>query len=168
MDAYAEKLRDAGVTILGCFVDGVLRGVAELHEISPWWGRQAEAAFSVEAAYRGQGLGGELFRRLVAIAQNRWIRRVHMVCLLDNPNMRHLAESARVHLVYEDDTVTGVLTPSVPTALSVLIEYMDDVDAVARLAWPFVRALPSADADAGGAPNSGSGAGADGADAAAV
>ena len=66
--------------MFGGFVDGTLRGLGELRPASappPGFvlGTEAEAAFAVEKAYRRNGLGQALFRRIAAAARNRGVRR---------------------------------------------------------------------------------------------
>jgi len=71
--------------------DGALRAVGEARLLSGGWPREAELAFSVEAPYQGQGLGTELFRRLLTYARNRAVGRVYVTSLPTNVKMRRIA-----------------------------------------------------------------------------
>jgi GNAT superfamily N-acetyltransferase len=76
---------------VGCFVDDMLRGVAELQLDRPFLPHRGEAAVSVEKPYIGRGIGTELLRQLLAIARNRGVENLLMLCLIDNEAMRHVA-----------------------------------------------------------------------------
>ena len=72
---------------------GTLRGLGELRPASvppPGFvlGAEAEAAFAVEKAFRRNGLGQALFRRIAAAARNRGVRDLHVRCLAWNRPMR--------------------------------------------------------------------------------
>ena len=59
----------AGDAVLyGYFEDGVLRGVSELHPLGAMDVATAEAAFSVESDWQGQGIGSTLMERILAAA----------------------------------------------------------------------------------------------------
>ena len=82
--AYCARLDRPPSVVLGYLVDGVPRAVGELKPIAGSRPPAAELAVSVEAPFRGRGVGTELCRRLPVRARNRLIARVHMLCLLDN------------------------------------------------------------------------------------
>jgi RimJ/RimL family protein N-acetyltransferase len=90
--AYCARLDDhPGSIVIGCFLPGKLRAVGELKPIRAAWPPAAELAVSVERPFRGGGLGTELCRRLVVRARNRFVARVHMLCLLDNRPVQRIA-----------------------------------------------------------------------------
>ena len=94
--AYCRRLdRHPGSLVLGCFIAGELRGVGELKPIKGTWPRAAELAVSVEAPFRGRGLGTELCRRLLVRARNRFITRLYMLCLSDNRPVQRMARKLR-------------------------------------------------------------------------
>jgi GNAT superfamily N-acetyltransferase len=67
IDAHCLRLATAGAMILGMHVDGTLRAAAE---IVPHVGRRcADAAFSVEEAWRGRGIGRALVSCAIATAK---------------------------------------------------------------------------------------------------
>ena len=86
---YAEPSALSGAIIYGFFVDGVLRGAAELRLLER--AGEAEAAFSVENAWQSHGVGTALFERVLLAARNRQIERLHMLCLAENRRVQQLA-----------------------------------------------------------------------------
>ncbi len=77
--------------VIGYFVDGELRGAAELRTAGDLFPSRGELAFSVERVYQGRGVGSALMGRVLNIARNRGIRQVNLVCLLENRAMQNLA-----------------------------------------------------------------------------
>jgi GNAT superfamily N-acetyltransferase len=59
--------------------DGTLRAVGECRLVGDDWPREAELAFSVEGRFQGQGIGTELFRRLVMFARNRSVKKAYLI-----------------------------------------------------------------------------------------
>lgn len=113
---WAERtLAEPGV-VLGHVCDGVVRGVAELKPCGP---REAEGAFTVEAAHRRQGLGSALMRRLLLVARNRGIRTLQIRCLTHNRAMQALARAHGARLRLSDGEMLGTidLRPATPLSL---------------------------------------------------
>ncbi|HUF88224.1 MAG TPA: GNAT family N-acetyltransferase [Thermohalobaculum sp.] len=88
--AYCDRVDPLRTIALGCFVDGTLRGVAELIQLSGDWPMSAELALSVERPFQDRGIGGDLMDKTLTIARNRLIRTVCTVFLPENEKMRHL------------------------------------------------------------------------------
>jgi RimJ/RimL family protein N-acetyltransferase len=125
IDAYVDTAFRLDAMIFGTFVEGEIRASAELRSIfgaTP----DAEAAFAVETDWQDQGLGSELMDRILTAAQNRGIARLHMICLSENVRMRHIAGKFGARLTFAEGEVTGEVTPSAPTALSLLDEFVHD------------------------------------------
>lgn len=78
---------------VGSWIDGTLRGVAELYPL-PGRPAAAELAMSVEPAFQGQGLGTTLLERLLLLARNRGYRRLVAVAAEDNVRLRALLRRA--------------------------------------------------------------------------
>src|SRR3954469_16441542 len=57
---YAELSRGLDAVMHGFFVDGTLRGVAELRPLGEGFAGEAEAAFSIEKAFQSHGVGAAL------------------------------------------------------------------------------------------------------------
>ena len=77
--------------VYGFFVDGVLRGAAELRHDGSLFSHEAEAAFSIEQPWQSHGVGTELLERTLLSARNRGIKSLHMHCLAENQRMQQLA-----------------------------------------------------------------------------
>lgn len=126
IDAYVDTAFRLDATIFGVFVDGEVRASAELRRIFGGTALDAEAAFAVEADWQDQGLGSELMQRILTTAQNRGIARVHMICLIGNARMRHIAGKFGARLTFAAGEVTGEVTPAGPTPMSLLDELAHD------------------------------------------
>ncbi len=124
--AYAARLEPRGCVVLGWFAAGELRGVGELKPIEGAWPRAAELAVSVEAPFRGRGLGAELCRRLVVRARNRFITRLYMLCLPDNRPVQRIARGLGGALAFYQGEVEARLAPPWPDPLSAAEEWLDE------------------------------------------
>jgi len=131
---YAEHCFGKGDLVFGAFVDGGLHGAAELRSSQAIWTElapfnrhiHAEAAFSVEDAFRKRGLGEKLFRRLTEAARNHGVEVVEIVCLPENVPMRRLAAKFKADFSFENDQLLGKLTARRPTPLSLIREVAYD------------------------------------------
>lgn len=112
--------------IHGFFVDGVLRGAAELRPLGSGFAHEAEAAFSIERAWQSHGVGTALLERTLLAARNRGIHQLHMACLADNRRMQKLASKFDAELSFDFGSVVGEVEAAHPTPLSVLREVMAD------------------------------------------
>ena len=122
VSAHCAGLDLVRVVVLGYMVAGEARGVGELRPLPGAWPRAAEVAISVEGPFQGQGIGSELLRRLVLAARNRWVQRLHMLCLLDNGRMVRLARQLDSRLSFEQGQVEASLELPWPTGWTVLEE----------------------------------------------
>ena len=129
---HCRKLRHATVWLFGTFIEGVLRAAAELHVEPQNWLEGAELALSVETPYQGQGLGKDLVRRALTVAQNRGLREVGMICLRDNHRIRRIATRFQSTLTLDTSDMTAGMTLPGPTPHSLWQEVLDDE---AALAW---------------------------------
>jgi GNAT superfamily N-acetyltransferase len=128
----------------GFYVDGRLRGAAELRPLGPALVREAEAAFSIEAPWQSLGVGSALLDRTLLAARNRGIKTLHMACLADNQRMQDLARKFAAELSFDFGSVVGEVVAARPTPLSVLREVVADghgfatavLDVQARLLKP--------------------------------
>lgn len=112
----------------GCFIDGVLRGGAELRPLGP---RRAAAALSVERPWQSHGVGSALLQRTLLAACNRGVRALHFACLADNERMQQLARKFDAALLFDFGSVVGEVAPAGPTPISLLREAWTDGHAVA-------------------------------------
>ncbi len=138
--AYCERIDWPRATILGCFVQGELRGVAELVLTGADFPGKAELALTVEKPFQNRGIGTELLRRILVIARNRYLTTVYMICLLENQEMRHMARKFAARLVIREGQVEGKIWPPWPTYLSFFEEAASDGQALFRAT--FETAVP--------------------------
>jgi GNAT superfamily N-acetyltransferase len=117
-----SSLRD--VVIHGFFVDGVLRGAAELRMLAR--AGEAEAALSVERAWQSRGVGTALLNRVLLAAQNRQVNRLHMLCLAENRRLQQLARKFDAELSFQSDSVLGEMKAPGPTPISMMRELVAD------------------------------------------
>ncbi len=131
---YAENCFGRGDLLYGAFVDGRLIGAGELRSNRAIWSEQApfgrhihaEAAFSVEGAYRRRGIGERLFRRIERAASNHGVETIEIVCLPENVGMQRLAQKFKTQFTFEENSLTGKLTARRPTPLSLMREASGD------------------------------------------
>jgi len=83
--------------------------VGRLSKLS--WINEAEAAVIVRDEFHNQGLGTELYRRLIHIGRAEKLRRITSTILAENQEMRALCQKLGFHLrtQMEDNTMTAIL-----------------------------------------------------------
>jgi GNAT superfamily N-acetyltransferase len=113
-----------GAVIYGFFVEGVLRGAAELRLLAR--AGEAEAAISVERAWQSRGVGTALLERVLLAARNRKVEHLHMLCLAENRRMQQLARKFDAQLNFQSGSVIGELKAPCPTPISVMRELVAD------------------------------------------
>jgi GNAT superfamily N-acetyltransferase len=121
---YAESFALSRVLIYGFFVDDVLRGAAELRLLEH--AGDAEAALSVEKAWQSRGVGSALFERVLLVARNRQIERLHVLCLAENWRMQQLARKFHAQLSFQSGDAIGKLKAPRPTPISIMRELVAD------------------------------------------
>lgn len=138
VEQYSHRLIEFGSLLYGAFPDGELRALGELRGLLDDWPANAEAAFSVQPLWQDQGLGAALMDRVVAAAQNRGVKSLHMICLRENEKMKHLAMKHDAILDFNRYEVDAKLDRPWPTPFSLAEEIAGDargfVQAVLR--WP--------------------------------
>ncbi|WP_022723860.1 GNAT family N-acetyltransferase [Rhodopseudomonas sp. B29] len=97
-----------GRVVIGYVEDGAVRGVCELLETDAAQ-HAAEAAFSVETAWRLKGIGGLLMAAMIAAARAKGVRRIEMSCLKSNLPMQALAARFTSDVRQIGDTTLAVL-----------------------------------------------------------
>ena len=141
---YAATARGRDVILHGFFVDGVLRGVADLRIVRPLDRREAEAAFSIEKPWQSHGVGSALLERTLLTARNRGIKHLEVCCLAENQRMQQLARKFEAELTLDFGTLVGKMQNRHPTPLSLMQEMVADghsfaaayVDFQSRLLMP--------------------------------
>lgn len=128
---HAASAGNLGVVLHGFFVDGVLRGAAELRSAGSAFGHEGEAAFSVELPWQSHGVGTVLLERTLLSARNRGIKLLRMDCLADNRRMQQLARKFEADLKFDFGSVVGEVDPPRFTFLSLTRELVADAHGVA-------------------------------------
>jgi GNAT superfamily N-acetyltransferase len=123
---YIELSLGLDVVMHGFFVDGILRGVAELRPLGNGFAEEAEAAFSIETPWQSHGVGTALLERTLLAARNRGIKLMHMACLASNRRMIDLARKFEAELKFDFGSVIGEVEAPHPTPMSVLREFVAD------------------------------------------
>ncbi len=129
---HAATANEIGVVVHGFFIDGILRGAAELRRLGSLFVREAEAAFSVEQPWQSQGVGTVLLERTLLSARNRGIDTLHMHCIADNRRMQQLARKFDADLTFDFGSVVGEVDAARSTPLSLMREAFADADGVAN------------------------------------
>ena len=119
---YAELAFGIDSIIHGFFVDGTLRGAAELRTIGAAVKREGEAAFSIEKPWQSHGVGSMLLERTLLAARNRHLKFLHMTCLAENQRMQQLARKYDAELSFDFGSVVGEVTAPRPTLISLMRE----------------------------------------------
>jgi GNAT superfamily N-acetyltransferase len=123
---YIDLSGSLDAVIHGFFIDGVMRGGAELRPLGLRFPHQAEAAISVEKPWQSHGVGSALLQRTLLAARNRGFRLLHMACLSENRRMQQLARKFAAELSFDFGSVVGEVASSRATPLSLMREMMSD------------------------------------------
>ncbi len=126
MRSYAELALRLGTVVHGFFLNGTMRGAAELRPSGPPLAREAEAALSIEKPWQSHGVGSALLDRTLLAARNRGIKFLHMTCLAENRRMQQLARKFDAELSFDFGGVVGEVATPRPTPLSVMREIVAD------------------------------------------
>jgi len=123
---YVDLSVGLDAVIHGFFVDGSLRGAAELRALGTTLAGEAEAAFSIEKPWQSHGVGTALLERTLLAARNRGFRHLHMACLAENRRMQQLARKFDAELTFDFGSVVGEVQAAQPTPLSLMREMVAD------------------------------------------
>jgi len=123
---HAATANELGTVVHGFFVDGLLRGAAELRRVGSPLRHEGEAAFSIEQPWQSHGVGTVLLERTLLSARNRGIKSLHMHCLAENERMQQLARKFDAELSFDFGSVVGEVDPPRSTPLSLMREMMAD------------------------------------------
>ena len=126
IEQYAGHALSADAIVHGYFVDGVLRGCAELRGLATLAPREAEAAFSIEKAFQNNGVGSLLMGRTILAARNRGVRKLYMNCLSHNHPMQAIARKYHADLKFEAGDVVAEIINARPDPLSLFREFIAD------------------------------------------
>lgn len=105
---FVENLSWSHSRLIGCFVDGVLRGVVQLSPTDAG-DNEAEFAISVDSSFRGAGMALALMEHAISSAKARAVNTLVMTSLSDNQAIRHLAGSLGFKLSPLQEQIVGEL-----------------------------------------------------------
>jgi len=131
---YVGTIRGLEAIVHGFFVDGVMRGAAELRSLGSALPNAAEVAFSIETPWQSHGVGSALLERTLLAARNRGIKLLHMSCLAHNQRMQQLARKFDAEFTYDFGSVVGEVVAPHPTPVSMMREFFADGHAFATAA----------------------------------
>ena len=133
--AYSETMFGKGAFVLGAFADGLLCAVGELRRRGTPSSPVGEVAITVEQTFQSRGIGTEMLRRLVEIARNRWISKLHCDCLLDNTRVQKITRKLGGSLHTTNGTTEAYVLQAWPSYGSLLGEAFADGDALLSAWW---------------------------------
>jgi GNAT superfamily N-acetyltransferase len=126
IEDYAARMAEMGGIVYGYFDGTEVRAAAELKKLGDTWGREAEAAFSVEQPLQEHGIGTELMGRVIRAARNRGVHHLCISCLAENSKMRAIAAHFGADLRFEYGEIVGEIVPEGPNYFSLLAEAVED------------------------------------------
>jgi GNAT superfamily N-acetyltransferase len=109
VDRYVAETNWQHGAVLGCWLDGTLRGIAELRRGESDPSNTAEMALSVEPPFQNHGLGSLLACRVVAIARNRGFIKLSMLMAISNWRMRSIAQRLGAQMTFVDGAMIADL-----------------------------------------------------------
>jgi GNAT superfamily N-acetyltransferase len=118
--AHVAEFINGGGHVIGWFSDGVLRGAAEVMIFPDQ--TTAEAAFEVEAEWRGIGVGVELVSRSLLWARNRGVRKLLIHTTRRNTAMLKAAKQSGAVFEFDLSDAEGVIDAPKPSWRSHLAE----------------------------------------------
>jgi GNAT superfamily N-acetyltransferase len=123
---YVNLTLSLDSVVHGFFVDGQLRGAAELRMLGSPDTDAAEAAIAIEKNWQSHGVGSVLLERTILAARNRGVKHLHMTCLANNRRMQQLARKFEADLTFDFGSVVGEVDAPHPTPMSIWREAMAD------------------------------------------
>ncbi len=128
LERYAAMALGNDALVKGLFIEGTLRGIAELRFLTDSY-HEAEGAFSIEPEFQGRGHGDRLFGGLIASARNRGVRRLFLTCLRENRRMQAIATKYGADLSFVAGEVTAEILRPYADAASLSREMADESEA---------------------------------------
>jgi GNAT superfamily N-acetyltransferase len=104
--AHAAGTNYENTLVLACYDDGQLRGIAELRSLLTVWCEEAEAAFSVELAWRRRGVGTALMGQLIRSAYALGVPHVYLNCHPHNRPMQRISHRFGAQMSFQDGDCT--------------------------------------------------------------
>lgn len=144
INGYCDRIDWLRMVVVGAFVDGRLRGIAELIVLPQQWPNSAELAMSVERSFQRQGIGRRLIDQVLLAARNRLVREVYLISRPENEPMRRLARAVGTRFRSSGAIAEGRIGLPWPSYLSLTEEWASDGEALLgaaceRTAWSSFR-----------------------------
>jgi GNAT superfamily N-acetyltransferase len=105
---YAAETNWRSGAVLGCWIDGTLRGVAELRRFGSDLSKTADMALSIESPFQNHGLGSLLAHQAVATARNRGFTSLCMLIAIGNWRMRSIAQNLGARIAFANGEATVI------------------------------------------------------------
>ncbi|GEM_PF-2078903 len=146
---YCDALSWGRTLLYGHVKEGEILGLTELS----WndqclyngsWPETVELAVTVDAQSRHQGLGYALLARGITAARNRSFKRIYMVCLAGNRQMRALAKRFNYRISLDDGDVEAILELPPLTQGTLFEEAWQESGAFFDLFWEQLHPLTQA------------------------
>jgi len=104
IEDYARRCIHPGVMVLAAEHDGHVIGVAEMHPVKL---DSAEVAFSVDAKWRGRGVGAALFALILEAAWSRGLDEIEITTHSGNDAMKALARKFGAQIRFDSGDTVG-------------------------------------------------------------
>lgn len=135
IEKHVAEFIGGGGHVIGWFIDGQLRGAAEVMIFPD--GVTAEAAFEIEPDWRGRGVGAELVARSLLWARNRGVKRLLIHTTRQNTAMLKAAKQNGATFEFDLSDADGVIEAKKPSWTSRLREAFFEEEGVRR--WLHAR-----------------------------
>jgi RimJ/RimL family protein N-acetyltransferase len=99
--AFGERVDSIDTVVLGCFVNGQMRGAAEFRSHQRDKSDGTEIVFSVESAWQERGIGTALMAAAICAARERGITHLYLSCHALNHRMQRIAERFAAKIDFE-------------------------------------------------------------------
>lgn len=133
IERHVDEFLKGGGHVIGWFIDGELRGAAEVALLRD--GVSAEAAFEVEGDWRGRGVGAELVGRALLWARNRGVQRLMIHTTRRNTAMLKAATQRGAVFEFDLSEADGVIEAPRASWRSHLREVRFEERGVLRWMW---------------------------------
>lgn len=99
---YVNRIDHSNTDVAAYLEDARVIGIAELRSLTATWHLGAEVAFSVDAPFRGRGIGSALMTFVLEQARARRLDRVFLICDQRNRPMQRVAEKSYAVMEFMD------------------------------------------------------------------
>jgi len=112
LDGYCEATDFVRGAVMGCWIDGTLRGVGELRRHDRLGPAAAEVALTLEPPFQDRGLRSALMQRLVLTARNRGLGRLYILTDVANGRMQRIPRRLGCHMRLNGTQVEADVAPA--------------------------------------------------------